>query len=257
MDKNQEIIILDESEEEIKMAPESAEETRRLTAQDVINRSKKLTIWNSKAFTPLTAHTDLEPLMDKLGFSSNYIDCTGSKLRRAVTRVVVCKEYWREAKHPPMPPPAFLGRNMRLRGNIWMEYIFCGEGVYQGRMESPPRPKLPYPKFDGLHVSLYTDFLDAVNFYLKKRDHISNLFHIRYIFYKLCVIVCVFNSIYHEVRIVLFTNRYILFYCIKSWSIYDLYYLDFTEKTLHRHLEDLACAYKFPYDSMLIFVMQL
>ncbi|KAA8546192.1 hypothetical protein F0562_020914 [Nyssa sinensis] len=48
----------------------------------------------------------------------------------------------------------------------------------QSRSEPPPRPRLPYPRIDGLHIYTYRAFLDAVNFYLNMED-ISDLFHIR------------------------------------------------------------------------------
>ncbi|XP_023635493.1 uncharacterized protein LOC17878502 [Capsella rubella] len=38
-----------------------------------------------------------------------------------------------------------------------------------------PRPRLPYPHIDGLHISTYQSFLHALAFFL----HVSDLFHVR------------------------------------------------------------------------------
>ncbi|KAL3731029.1 hypothetical protein ACJRO7_027972 [Eucalyptus globulus] len=67
-----------------------------------------------------------------------------------------------------LPPalPSFDG------GTTWKEYVFAA-GPH-GR----PRPRLPYPRIDGLHDHTYRAFLEALNFHLQMHD-ISTVFHVR------------------------------------------------------------------------------
>ncbi|XP_030461327.1 uncharacterized protein LOC115681499 [Syzygium oleosum] len=67
-----------------------------------------------------------------------------------------------------LPPasPSFDG------GITWREYVFAA-GAH-----SLPRPRLPYPRIDGLHNHTYQAFLEAVNFHLRMYD-ISTVFHVR------------------------------------------------------------------------------
>ncbi|KAF8020748.1 hypothetical protein BT93_G1249 [Corymbia citriodora subsp. variegata] len=66
----------------------------------------------------------------------------------------------------PPAPPSFNG------GTTWREYVFAA-GPH-GR----PRPRLPYPRIDGLHNHTYRAFLEAVNFHLRMHD-VSTVFHVR------------------------------------------------------------------------------
>lgn len=106
---------------------------------------RKLALWYTRTFKPFVTHDELEPVMASLGF---------------------------------LPLPSSIDA---VRGGLWKEYAFSAEGRRRPsttEQEPPPRPRLPYPRIDGLHIYTYTAFLDAVNFYLQMND-ISNLFHIR------------------------------------------------------------------------------
>ncbi|KAG2702954.1 hypothetical protein I3760_06G115400 [Carya illinoinensis] len=106
---------------------------------------KKLALWLTRTFNPILTHDDLEPLMATLGFVAL----------------------------PPSPPhPA---------STPWKEYFFTAGASFSTSLDSadsPPKPRLPFPRIDGLHVNTYKDFLDAVNFYINM-PNISDLFHVR------------------------------------------------------------------------------
>ncbi|KAF4373960.1 hypothetical protein CsatB_005115 [Cannabis sativa] len=106
---------------------------------------RKLALWHTRTFKPIMTHDELEPIMATLGFVG-------------------------------LPPStAAVGS-----GNIWKEYV-CSAGRWvanNNSAEPPPRPKLPYPKIDGLHIYTYRAFTEAVNFYLEM-GNFSDLFHIR------------------------------------------------------------------------------
>uniref|UniRef100_A0A803NIM0 Uncharacterized protein n=1 Tax=Cannabis sativa TaxID=3483 RepID=A0A803NIM0_CANSA len=95
---------------------------------------RKLALWHTRTFKPIMTHDELEPIMATLGFVG-------------------------------LPPStAAVGS-----GNIWKEYV-CSAGRWvanNNSAEPPPRPKLPYPKIDGLHIYTYRAFTEAVNFYLE------------------------------------------------------------------------------------------
>ncbi|XP_030539518.1 uncharacterized protein LOC115747475 [Rhodamnia argentea] len=99
---------------------------------------RKLALWHSRNFRPLFTHKHLDPIMSTLGFT-----------------------------FLPPAPPSISG------GTTWKEYVFAAGGA-QGR----PRPRLPYPRIDGLHNHTYQAFLEAVNFHLRMHD-ISTIFHVR------------------------------------------------------------------------------
>ncbi|RVW48354.1 hypothetical protein CK203_069559 [Vitis vinifera] len=65
----------------------------------------------------------------------------------------------------------------------WKEYVYVAGGCRyllpaETPLPLPPRPRLPYPRIDGLHICTYRAFIDAVNFYLEM-SNTSDLFHIR------------------------------------------------------------------------------
>ncbi|XP_038887596.1 uncharacterized protein LOC120077705 [Benincasa hispida] len=111
--------------------------------EDCLRESmRKLAVWFTKTFKPIMTHDELEPIMATLGF--------------------IALE------------PAVNGA-----GISWKSYKYSAADCRTKSVSpSPPTPRLPYPRIDGLHIYTYRAFLDAVNFYLEKFD-ISDLFHIR------------------------------------------------------------------------------
>lgn len=116
---------------------------------------RKLALWYTKTFKPLMTHDELEPIMATMGFVGLPPDHG--------TSPVVWKEYVYRAS------PGFL----------WWWSTKSSSCLGEPPTTEPPRPKLPYPRIDGLHIYTYRAFLDAVNFYLEMCD-ISEVFHIRY-----------------------------------------------------------------------------
>ncbi|KAG2706269.1 hypothetical protein I3843_05G086100 [Carya illinoinensis] len=109
---------------------------------------RKLALWFTRTFKPIMTHEELEPIMATLGFVGL----------------------------PPSTPNAAIP---------WKEYLYMAGGSWRSNSssglspaEAPPKPRLPYPRIDGLHIYTYRAFLDAVNFYIDLSD-ISDLFHIR------------------------------------------------------------------------------
>ncbi|XP_010246896.1 PREDICTED: uncharacterized protein LOC104590071 [Nelumbo nucifera] len=111
---------------------------------------RKLALWYTKTFKPIMTHDELEPIMTTLGFvglplSSSPAACTG--------------------------------------GVAWKEYVYSAGGCRNPSPTEPlPRPRLPYPRIDGLHTYTYRAFIDAVTFYIGNGDignDISDIFHIR------------------------------------------------------------------------------
>jgi hypothetical protein len=104
--------------------------------------TKKLALWFTRTFKPIMTHDELEPIMATLGFVG-------------------------------LPPSS----NVTPR---WKEYAYLA-GSWRSNPDAPPppRPRLPYPRIDGLHVYTYRAFLDSLNFYLHL-PNISDLFQIRY-----------------------------------------------------------------------------
>ncbi|PSS21827.1 Sperm mitochondrial-associated cysteine-rich protein [Actinidia chinensis var. chinensis] len=100
---------------------------------------RKLGLWYTRNFKPIMTHEELEPIMATRGFV-------------------------------PLPSSS---------ASAWKEYVYCaGAGGWPPTEAPPPRPRLPYPRIDGLHIYTYTAFLDALDFYLNM-NNISDLFHIR------------------------------------------------------------------------------
>ncbi|KAI3409137.1 uncharacterized protein J3R85_019674 [Psidium guajava] len=107
---------------------------------------RKLALWHTRTFKPIMTHDELEPLMATLGFVG-------------------------------LPPSASAGGAM-----AWKEYAYSPSRRRSGGGGGPaaarPRPRLPYPRIDGLHSYTYQAFVDGVSSYLEMCD-ISVLFHIR------------------------------------------------------------------------------
>ncbi|OWM84040.1 hypothetical protein CDL15_Pgr004472 [Punica granatum] len=106
----------------------------------------KLALWCTRTFRPIISHRHLESIMSSLGF-------VGLPPSTPITCVTTA---WREYVYPA--------------GRRWMSRLQEGQ--------QPPNPRLPHPRIDGLHVSTYQTFIDAVNFYLE-RDDVSAIFHVR------------------------------------------------------------------------------
>ncbi|KAL6346715.1 hypothetical protein AAG906_002831 [Vitis piasezkii] len=93
---------------------------------------RKLALWFTRTFKPIITHDELVPIMDTLGFVAL----------------------------PHAGSPA------------WKEYVYVAGGCRyllpaETPLPLPPRPRLPYPRIDGLHICTYRAFIDAVNFYLE------------------------------------------------------------------------------------------
>ncbi|KAI3824888.1 hypothetical protein L1987_06361 [Smallanthus sonchifolius] len=105
--------------------------------------TRKLAIWYTPNFKPIITHDELDHIMSTLGF----------------------------LPLPPVPTAA--------PAALWKEYSFSAAGAFLVESPSPPpRPRLPYPRIDGLHVDTYRLFLESLDFYLRM-NNISDLFHIR------------------------------------------------------------------------------
>ncbi|XP_059654112.1 uncharacterized protein LOC132300866 [Cornus florida] len=114
--------------------------------------TKKLALWHTRTFKPLIVHDDLEPIMATIGF------------------VAV----------PLSPAQPNCGGDTSTATAQWKEYMYSA-GWWRNESPQeppPPSPRLPYPRLDGLHISIYRNFLDVLNFYIQMPD-ISELFHIR------------------------------------------------------------------------------
>ncbi|KAB5561682.1 hypothetical protein DKX38_006639 [Salix brachista] len=109
---------------------------------------RKLALWQTKTFNPIMTHVELEPIMTTLGFVGLPPSSSSSWP-------------WKEYAYMARPP----------------NYKHCYDHSEE-QPPVPPRPKLPYPKIDGLHLYTYQAFIDSVNFYLEISD-ISDLFHVR------------------------------------------------------------------------------
>lgn len=106
---------------------------------------RKLALWHTRTFKPIMTHDELEPIMATLGFVG-------------------------------LPPSASAGGAV-----AWKEYAYSAPGGRRAAATAARprgRPRLPYPRIDGLHSYTYQAFVDGVNSYLEMCD-ISVLFHIR------------------------------------------------------------------------------
>ncbi|XP_021292857.1 uncharacterized protein LOC110423068 [Herrania umbratica] len=118
---------------------------------------RKLALWFTKTFKPLMTHDELEPIMATMGF-------VGLPPVQGPSAVA-----WKEYVHTASPGLSWRSKSSYCLGSM------AGESP---TTTPPPRPRLPYPRIDGLHIYTYRSFIDAVNFYLEMCD-ISELFHIR------------------------------------------------------------------------------
>ncbi|ESQ53061.1 hypothetical protein EUTSA_v10027398mg [Eutrema salsugineum] len=96
---------------------------------------RKLALWHTRTFKPVMTHEELEPIMSTMGFVG-------------------------------LPP------NHATGGGLIQEYVFLSCPTND---DHQPRPSLPYPLIDGLHINTYQAFLDALAFFL----NVSDLFHVR------------------------------------------------------------------------------
>ncbi|CAM0911982.1 unnamed protein product [Alopecurus aequalis] len=123
------------------------EKSIRLTVQEA---AKKLSLWHTDTFRPIMTHDDLEPILADAGFVAL-----------------------------PLPPePPLQDQQQQVR---WKEYAFlgCGGGGSNAVVGwLGPRPRLPYPRVDALHIRTYQAFLGAVEVYLGAA-RVPNLFHVR------------------------------------------------------------------------------
>ncbi|CAD6246016.1 unnamed protein product [Miscanthus lutarioriparius] len=127
---------------------------RRVSIEEV---AKKLSLWHTPTFRPILTHAELEPILCAAGFVAL----------------------------PPAPAPKQQqdDRERERPGVAWREYAFLGGSNASPAAAAPrrwlgPRPRLPYPRVDGLHLKTYEAFLGAVEAYLGAH-RVSNLFHVR------------------------------------------------------------------------------
>lgn len=110
--------------------------------------AKKLTLWDTRTFRPILTHDELEPIMASVGFVPLPMSLTS------------------------------LGGGGHGPGHVaWREYAFRSESRHRGG-DFLPRPRLPYPRIDGLHLLAYQAFFDALDFYLGAHQ-VPDLFHVR------------------------------------------------------------------------------
>jgi hypothetical protein len=125
-------------------APESGSRELRMSIEEV---AKKLTLWHSATFQPILTHAELEPILAAFDFV-------------------------------PLPPPPSSGeQDHRPPAVAWREYVFLGGNAAAPRWLIP-KPRLPYPRIDGLHLKTYEAFLGAVEACVGAL-RVANLFHVR------------------------------------------------------------------------------
>ncbi|GAB4852997.1 hypothetical protein Ancab_017186 [Ancistrocladus abbreviatus] len=122
---------------------------------------RKLALWYTRTFKPIMTHEELEPIMATLGF-------VGRPPKPAANGVV-----WKEYVYT-----SACGRRNGSGGGLSCSGLSAAVNEAEEEQQPMPKPRLPYQRIDGLHIYTYHAFIDAVNFYLQKRD-ISDLFHIR------------------------------------------------------------------------------
>ncbi|CAM8904471.1 unnamed protein product [Rhodiola kirilowii] len=114
--------------------------------------ARKLTMFSTRNMKPLSTIEDLDLIMAKLGFYSAVVHTT------------------------PPASAADLGENTFLG---WREYVFNSKWTRVKSLDdTPPRALIPYPRIDGLHESIYAEFVKAVEFYLRWHD-VTEIFHVR------------------------------------------------------------------------------
>lgn len=127
----------------------------RLTVQEA---AKKLALWHTATFRPIMTHDDLDPILADAGFVALPMP---------------------PDPHPPLQdqPQPHQQAQVPVR---WREYAFLGSGGGSNAVVgwTGPRPRLPYPRVDALHIRTYQAFLGAVEVYLGAA-RVPNLFHVR------------------------------------------------------------------------------
>ncbi|XP_072980242.1 uncharacterized protein [Typha angustifolia] len=112
--------------------------------------ARKLTLWHTRTFRPILTHDELEPIMASVGFV-------------------------------PLPVPESTSPAPAVE---WREYVFRAgvPAAATARVAAVggwvARPRLPYPRIDGLHLMAYKAFLAALEVYLGPHL-VPNLFHVR------------------------------------------------------------------------------
>ncbi|XP_010436915.1 PREDICTED: uncharacterized protein LOC104720737 [Camelina sativa] len=71
---------------------------------------------------------------------------------------------------PIMSTMGFIPQDHQEDSLGFKEYVFLSSPT-----TNHPRPRLPYPHIDGLHITTYQAFIDALAFFLD----VSDLFHVR------------------------------------------------------------------------------
>jgi hypothetical protein len=127
----------------------------RLTVQEA---AKKLALWHTATFRPIMTHDDLDPILADAGFVA--------------------------LPMPPDPHPPLQDQPQPQQQQVpvrWREYAFLGSGAGSNAVVgwTGPRPRLPYPRVDALHIRTYQAFLGAVEVYLGAA-RVPNLFHVRF-----------------------------------------------------------------------------
>ncbi|WOL13959.1 hypothetical protein Cni_G22739 [Canna indica] len=121
--------------------------------------AKKLALWHTRTFRPIMNHDELEPIMAAAGFLP---------LPMA------------EAAPPAQegPQAAVAWREYASRSEAATAAAACGVSRRRRAAVVAPRPRLPYPRIDGLHLMAYKAFLLALEFYLGP-TLVPNIFHVR------------------------------------------------------------------------------
>ncbi|KAJ4753087.1 Tubulin--tyrosine ligase [Rhynchospora pubera] len=149
---------------------------------------RKLTLWHSGTFSPIYTHDELEPIMASIGFFPYLQDGTSTdSLMKKLGSQAGARPATRENG----------GVNTALRQNSqkdesettsacaepvkWREYVFGRMKLIPGSGSNPEstiRPKLPYPRVDGLHLMSYLVFFAALECYINPYV-VADLFHVR------------------------------------------------------------------------------
>ncbi|KAL0919409.1 hypothetical protein M5K25_011501 [Dendrobium thyrsiflorum] len=114
----------------------------KIAMQDV---AKKLALWHTTTFRPIITHDDLEPIMASVGFVSLSNEDPAAALQ------------WKEYCFGPPPPTSI------------------SSAAFSGDLK--PRPRLPFPRIDGLHLLVYKAFLCVLEQYISPAE-VHNLFHV-------------------------------------------------------------------------------
>ncbi|KAL2455149.1 uncharacterized protein Fot_45955 [Forsythia ovata] len=131
-------------------------EKRQVESECMRECMRKLSLWYTRTFNPLLTHDDLHPIMATLGFVPSPVSVPSINIDH--------HQFDLHSTQSTCTAP-------------WIEYLHSSSGLTSDF--PPPRPRLPYPRIDGLHIYTYRAFLDALNFYLRM-PNLSDLLHVRY-----------------------------------------------------------------------------